>query len=429
MAETAVSRWTLPSYVQAVLQVSPDYMGDQQRLAAALSQWKGQLAAQWLPTLAATGQTYPYGNDPTEGYAFKHGRADVADMGLATTANWNLFNSFSDHLKTRQSSLAKRTSAETLETTRQSVALSAMRAFYDLGLQDRLLEVAKENLKALGEQYRTTQNLYQQGIKSLSDQLKSETDLRSSEERLAAAEGQRRDALLQFNLLLDAPLDGAQTLEIGSDLETTALPILSEGEQEAVARRPEIQRARTAVESGEISVDQARQQGLPQGTVDFSYNRFDNGSSVGTVPIPGGALAAYASVPPNYQLAVKLALPFGFNGVSQYEAVSAAGAAAKAAVHDFDVVHRQVFMEVHSAYISLDQAIAIHGIATRKEGIAQRTLQLVNQQYRSGSADVIRLGEAQLDFLNARVERAQALRDARVARAQYLLATGAPLWK
>ena len=85
--------------------------------------------------------------------------------------------------------------------------------------------------------------------------------------------------------------------------------------------------------------------------------------------------------------------------------------------------------DVHSAYITLDAALTSYRIAALTEGIALRNLDIVNEQYKQGSADVIRFSQAQLDYLNAQNARVQALFGALVSRFQYRLAIGEPLWK
>jgi outer membrane protein TolC len=88
---------------------------------------------------------------------------------------------------------------------------------------------------------------------------------------------------------------------------------------------------------------------------------------------------------------------------------------------------RQTRSEVHAAFIVLESALAAYRIASLKEDIARRSFELVNEQYRQNSADVIRLAQAQLDYLNARTERARALFGALLSRYQYRLAAGEPL--
>ena len=256
-------------------------------------------------------------------------------------------------------------------------------------------------------------------MKSLADLLKSETDWHSSELNLAQAQANRRQSLLQFNLLIGRPPDAAASLEAELDPGTTALPDLAADEAAALGRRPEMAAARLVVETNDVAAAQAVRNGAPQLSLNASYNRLDNGTNVGN-----GGIAN-----PNYQLGLSLALPAGFNGASQWLNVSSARSQTEAAKQNLAAVTRQVISDVHSAYITLEVAFTSYRIAALTEDIARRNLDLVNEQYRQGSADVIRLAQAQLDYLTARTRRAQALFSALASRYQYRLALGEPLWR
>ena len=418
-AAAETSTFTAAGYVRAALESSPEVRQAAALFEAARARWKSQTAAAWMPTVNFTGLAYPYGHDPSQSYRFEHWNLARGDTSLNTSVNLNLFNSFADYYKVRQASLSRDSAEQAHSTARQTRAFAALQAFYDLGLKNRLLDVAVENLKTQKDNYDLTRDLYQNGMKSLADLLKSETDWRSSELRLAQAEADRKRSLLQLNLLVGRPADEPATLAAELDPGTTALPSLAGDVDAALSLRPEMVSARLALETNEVAVSQTVRDGAPQLSVDAAYNRTDNGRNIGTGGIPD----------PDYQLALRLALPSGFNGASQWLSVSAARARAAASRQDLAATQRQVRSEVHSAYITLEAALAAHRIAAVKEEIAQRNLELVNEQYKQGSADVIRLAQAQLDHLQARVERAQALFGALLSRAQYHLAIGEPLWK
>ena len=68
-------------------------------------------------------------------------------------------------------------------------------------------------------------------------------------------------------------------------------------------------------------------------------------------------------------------------------------------------------------------------LAVAKERIAKRSLDLVSSQYQQGSADAIRMNQAQGDYLDARVQSVLTLHDIFIDRAQYKRAVGDPLWR
>jgi outer membrane protein TolC len=415
-AHAESSTFTIGGYIQTVLDAAPEVAQAAADFAAARAAWKGQTASAWLPTVGLTGTAYPYGHDPAEGSRFQHWNLARADTSLAARVNLNLFNGFSDYYKVRQSALSRDSAEASLSGSRQARAFAAAQAFYDLGLKARLIEVAAENLKIQKDNHDLTLDHYRNGMKSLADLLKSETDWHSSELNVEQAQAQRKQALLQFNLLAGRPAAEPAALAAELDPGTTFLPELAADIESALSRRPEMVSARLAVEAAETAARQALRDGLPQLSADAAWSRTDNGSNIGN-----------AAVNPNYQIGLSLSLPLGFNAASQVFSVTAARARAAAARQSLAAKTRQTRSEVHAAFIVLESALAAYRIASLKEDIARRSFELVNEQYRQNSADVIRLAQAQLDYLNARTERARALFGALLSRYQYRLAAGEPL--
>jgi outer membrane protein TolC len=173
------------------------------------------------------------------------------------------------------------------------------------------------------------------------------------------------------------------------------------------------------VEKAAFQAKGSWQASLPALSLDFSWSNDQAAGFGGT----------YSNTPPNprYWLGLSLALPSGFNGLSQAGRVSEARANLRSARAALREAEKSVTGEVASARIELERALSALGTARRKAEIAAESLSLVTQHYRQGSADVIRLGQAQLDNLDALTQRAQALHDAVLSRARYAYATGGPL--
>lgn len=410
-APPAPVRWSSAAYVRAVLELSPEAGQAAEDLAAASLRWRSALADAVLPTFSLDARTYPYGHDPDRGNRFDRWGLASREVSHSMTARWNLFNSFSDSLSARAARQERDASAQALDAERQTQALAALNAFYSLFLRERLAEVARENLRAQEKQYKLTQDLYKHGMKSLSDLLKSETDWRSSELRLASAEGDLRAALLGFNNLLSRdPGTPAETAP--PTVRDGPPPSLEEGLRRAPRQRPELLRGRIRLDRARTLRAQAVQDSLPTFAADAFWTRSD------PLTRPN----------PRYYLALTLSLPSGFNLFSQAADVMAAGADVRSSAHSLAALERSVREEVYSSHIDLERALRSHAVAVRKEEISRRNLDLVLEQYRQGSADVIKLNQAQLDYLNAQTERARALFDANVQDAQYRLSIGDRLW-
>jgi outer membrane protein len=415
-APPAAEAFTLQSYVRTALDKSPEVRQARQSYEAAAYQWKSQLASSVLPTLSFTLQGPFWGHSTNNGYRFNVWRMERQDMSASTKLNLNLFNSFQDYLKTRQARLGRDSSLEGLRSAEQSKAFEALQSFYDLNLKLSLQEVASQNLAAQAEQFRLTDELYRNGMKSLSDLLKSETDWRSAELRLASAEAETKSALMRFNLDIDRPAFEAASLQADLTPGSTELPRVDLDLARALAQKPAVLRARRDLERSDAALALALQGVMPALGVNASLDRSDLGPGRPTNPNP------------NYQMGLSLSLPFNFNLATQYFDYKAAAAERKRSAAALTAAERAAGNSLFAAFINLERATKSYRISAQKEGIAERNLGIVNERYKQGSADVITRAQAQLDYLSSRTERAQALNETFINRALYKLALGDPLW-
>lgn len=407
------------SYTAASLASSPDVRSAEDAWKSADSALKGQAAAMILPTLSLTWNETPYGHAAFDSYRYKHGDLALRSGQTVTTANWNLFNGFEDLNKTRAAVAARRAAAAALKAARQDRAYAAISAFYDLDSKTELLGVAQQNLKDQKQQYDQSLDLYRNGMKSLADLLKSETDWRSSQLRIIAAASDRKTALVAFNVLVDRPPLEEAALTVNLQAGSTDLPRVEADLARALEQRPEVVKARDDLDKARVAAQQAVQGALPTFKVDATWTKTRYAS------FPGNGAAG-----PNPTEAVGLAaaLPLGFNFFTQGWSVASARAETRRAEAAVAAAERTVRTEVYGAFINLEKVSSSYAVALLKEEISAKSLELVGRQYQQGAADAIRMNQAQNDYLNARVERALALHDIFIDRAQYRRAVGDPLW-
>ena len=415
---------TISSYTAAALASAPEVQQAESAYRVSDAAYKGTVANMALPTVSFSATAYPYGDNPQNSYKFNTWRLNRSDISFNTTINYNLFNSGQDAQKVRAAFAGREAALRAWRAAMQDRAFAALSAFYDLDGKNELLKVAQENLKAQQAQYDQSKDLYQNGMKSLADLLKSETDWRSSQLRLISAQAEQHAALVSFNTLVDRePLREA---DLAVDLSTASLaarPEIGSDIARAISQRPEVVRARKEYEASRIAFQQAMQGLFPLFRADLTWNHNDTASfgqpvSASTLGIPN----------PNYYVGLSLSLPFGYNGVSQAYQLVQAKSRRESALQGVAAAERTVRQEVAGAYITLDKALQSYEVARLKEDIAQRALRLVSNQYSQGSADAIRMNQAQNDFLDARVSLTLALHDIFIERARYKRAVGDPLW-
>ena len=420
-AAAAPAPLTAERYVAEVLAASPEVVQAREAFAAARDSYRAREAAAFLPTLSFTAQEYPYGHDPSLGYAFHGLRFRRSDVTMNTTATWNLFNGFQDWLKALQARAARDSSARALDAARQDRAFAALQAFYLLDSRRRLLAVAQDDLAAQKAQYEQTRGLYTQGLKSLSDLYKSENDWRASEIRMASADADYKGSLQPFNELLDLPPWTEHALADDLTPGATTLPGLEEDAARLPERRPEIGAALDDARAARLRERQSLLGLLPTLSANATWSRQDTATS-------GLPSSNFGIANPNRQVGLTLSLPFGFNGVVQgldYAAARAESRRAKAAA---DASLRSARDELYAAWLGLRRAIETYDLASRQEEIAARGLEIVATEYRQGTADALRMAQARSDLLSARVQKATALQDIFVNRAAYRRAAGEPLW-
>lgn len=420
-APAAEPDFTVSSFTAAVLDAAPEVKSAREGYESARAAYKAAVANMILPQITGSIQAYPYGDNPSNNYQFQTWQLARNQTTLNTSVDLNLFNSFQDYERVRSAKLAYESAERKYFAARQDRAFAAVQAFYDLDQKLELTDVARQNLDAQKDQYAQSQDLYNNGMKSLADLLKSETDWRSSQLRLIDAQTDEARSRLTFNVLIDRPGLERQTLTVDLKTGTTALPALDADLAEALEGRPEVVGARKDLERAQVTLQQAWQGLLPDVRVDATWAHEDQATF--------GVSNAELGIPNHqYYVGLSMALPAGFNVFSQVYGIAQAKAGLRSAQSDLVAAERQVRSDVYGAYLSLEHDTQSYALALQKEDIARRTLELVGEQYQQGTADAIRMNQAQNDYLDAQVSRTQALHQIFIDRAQYKRAVGEPLW-
>ncbi len=414
--------WTPEAYVQAVLENSPDVIQAKERLTGAHATERSQWASSMLPSLSFSASLKPAKLAPSNRFTFDAWQGSANDFTLSPGASWNLFNHFKDSITNRTNALSANSAEENLETARQQAALDAMNAYYRLLRAGRIVGVAEKNRDVQKENYDLTQNRYKNGMKSLFDLLKTETDWRSAELTLENRIAQHRLSLFQFNILIEH--DEAAEVKFPDDLTlgTTEVPKLDSGLRGALNRRPEMKRNRNELEAADLAYRRAKINAGPTLALDFSYNDSVSGSF-------RTKTADFGLHDATYGLVLSLSLPSKLNFYSQVKNIVKAKSDWRRSRESKRSLDRTVRTDVYRAHTELSRALRSYEIALRKEAISKQNLELIKEQYKDGSVDVIRLSQVQIDFVNSQIERLDAFRDSSIARAGYRRAIGESIWR
>src|SRR5581483_2130470 len=185
---------SLEECVRMALAKSPDLESARQKLVQSRALlWKA--VAPFSPQDSFTANQTQLGYDQT-GRLNKGNRWDSNTLSTALNASWNVFNGFRDwdHLKGAKAD--SRAAQEALEAARRQIIFQTVQAYYGLLVADRSIEVKRENLRSKQEHLQLAQARFRAGVRSYSDVLNAQIQMKQSEIDLISSQSQRRSALI-----------------------------------------------------------------------------------------------------------------------------------------------------------------------------------------------------------------------------------------
>jgi outer membrane protein TolC len=419
-ANAGAQMFSTTSYMKAVFDNSPDLKAAQEAVQVAKSAYSVSLYNAALPSMSITANSPLYGfSDQSHWEGLRFNRNEVVPSAAVA---WNLFDSGRGVLSVKVSRLAQNSAELNLKITMQSLALTALANYINLIEEKKLLDVAENNLKDQQAQHDIAKNLYDSGLQNLISLLQAETDMRSSQLRLAQAKAAYQQALVTFNTAInrDDPFAPA-TLDETVDTSTDALPSPEHDLASARQNRYEMLQQEIALRSADAAYELTKRNQLPEFKLDVSWTRYG-------LSMFGLTNTSSADPNPNYSLAATLNVPLGFFWLQQHEQIKSAGATKRTAYDTYEAERRTVVNDVVSARISLELNINSLDVATFMQQSAAKKLEVVQEQYKQGTSDSTQLSQAQSDLLSAQNSYTTALYQTALYRAQYRKAIGEQLW-
>ena len=413
-APVRADSWTLDRYLREVFSASQDLQKAGENAGIYRNEYVSSMAAFYLPavTLSASNKPYSVYNNPK--IEFRKDRT-IAGVG----ASYNLFNNFKDKTALDISRLTRNSYEQVLWQERQRVTLEALGTYYDVLRKRRLQEVVKTSLSSYEEQYAKVSRYYKDGMKSYSDVLKSELNLRTSQLSEITSVERYRNALMAFNLsLYRSP---RREVELEDVVSTAAVsgPSLEADLAYALENRVEMKLAGLELDKSGLDLRKSKLNALPNFSADFTYNR----QGLGTWGRP-----AAGTVNPVYDMTLKLSLPLGpetFSDIKNYTASRVGLDRQERAVYALKL---GIERELASRALALETALKTYEVSRMKAEIARQSLEIVKAKYGEGRAGFIDLSDSQSADLGAQSDLANALYDLLLARANYDKAAGRRLW-
>ncbi|MGH6719284.1 MAG: TolC family protein, partial [Alphaproteobacteria bacterium] len=281
-----------------------------------------------------------------------------------------------------------------------------IRAFYDLILAGRLLQVAQAAVEQRRQHLAMARTRYAGGVATEVDVLRSQVNLANAQPELIRAGNSVRHARSVLNNLLVRPVDYAT--EAVGDLTFNPQPKMDAQAvvRHAVEHRPELQRLRINVLEADTQKKLANAESRFRVDFDGQY----------------GFSARMPSNLDNHNFArwmftLSMTLPL-FDGGRRSGLFQQAVAARKVAEISHSEEENSVRLEAQTALDELNRAEQTVEAARLNVSEAERVLTMMQDNYKYGAATTLDVTDAQAALIQARWNLLQGLHDHTLARAQ-----------
>jgi len=378
------------------------------RLAQARSRYwpgvKSSASAAYVDTADASYRPELGVNDPETYY-----RAELS-------ASWVLFDGFARKFGVAIARCGAEESAAALREGRRQIALAVTQTYLAAQLARENMAIAEADAAFNARLLEETRAKRALGAGSLTDELNFE--IRANAASSALIEARRDYALTRIGL---AALLGISTAALPEDLALAALPAESPAElsapeegpalEQALARRPDLARARASVARTEAAVGNARAAYSPS----LALSAGLNGERAEDAGFSSDDLGSTAGITLSYSF---------FDGGKRRGALRESHASADEAANQLREAGLTVLRETRDAVVALKSAQAQLRLQRRNTSLVEQNRNLVEKAYSAGQTSLTRLNEAQRDMVSARVQLARARVAVRKACAELEAAVG-----
>ncbi|TFG58432.1 MAG: TolC family protein [Candidatus Aminicenantes bacterium] len=313
----------------------------------------------------------------------------------------------------KQAEYNLRSTQEGIRLSEQETIFDVKRAFYGYLLAREFFAVAEESLKLAEEFHKNVKNLYDVGMSTKFDLLRSEVQVANLKPQLIRAKNGRDVGELSLKTVLGIDLGKPIAVVAEGLLASTPLdPDVEKGVEEALLRRPELQQIDHQRRMAGEALKIARGAILPTLAIGGAYNSWADSLS-----FRKGAWQNYYSI--NLSLSVPL-----FNG---FESRARIGQT-KAALREIDWIRKgladAVAFEVRQAILNYQQSR--ESLLSQEKNVeqAQEAVRIAELNFAEGLATALDVLTTQVALSQARTNYSQGLYDCVMSEAQLEKALG-----
>jgi outer membrane protein len=317
----------------------------------------------------------------------------------------------------RAAKLSDQIAALGFQTAVANTILAVRSEFYQILLNQALVEVREQSVKLLDEQLHDAQSRFDAGTVPRFNVLRAEVELANAKPPLIHAQNDLRlskeslvkllavDSSGRTNGFTSINFDGKLAYEHRDWRLETAL-------QQALSRRPEVLQAERQIGVAKANVNLASSGYKPQASISGGYGLHD--VTFGT---------EIDDTREGWEVGANVSWAL-FDGMLTRGKVTEARAQLQEANLDYADMRRQVELEVRQAYSDYLQTLELIEAQKKTVEEAQESLRLAEARFRAGTGTQLDVLSAQTALTEARSNEVQALHDYNVAIATLERVTG-----
>lgn len=301
---------------------------------------------------------------------------------------------------------------EAIRQSMQETVFNVKKAFYGYLLAKKFVEVSEEAVSLADKHWKNVKSLYDVGMASKFDLLRSEVQVANLKPQLIRAKNGLSTAELGLKTLLG--LDLKQPIEVKGELSYKEFEAnVDAGMAQALANRPEMNQLKFQQQMAAEMLKMARGAYLPTLAIGGAYNYWGN-----RFKFTKDSWESYYSV--NLVLNIPL-----FNGFVNSAKVGESKAVLRQLDYSRKGLSEMVKFEVQEAILSLQQAK--ESLLSQEKNVeqAQEAVRIADLNYAEGLATNLDVSFAQMALTQAKTNYSQALYDYALALAQLEKAVGA----
>jgi outer membrane protein len=299
------------------------------------------------------------------------------------------------------------TRLDTLQA-RDNIFLLVCQGYFKVLRGEKLVEVARQEVAQLSDQYRDARNLHEFGLTTYNDVLQAEVALADAKQRLIIAQNDVINAKSALNKLIGLPIPTPLSLAEEKDL---AAPPLNQAAAADLAtqQRSDLKAAASRINQGEKTVTQTRAQHFPRFYAQAGHFWQQNNAWVDD--------SQWFAI-----FGMRWSLFTGLDTRAQVRQARERVEQLKVRRQDLG---EQVRLEVQTAYLAVQETGERIRVTEKSVSQGEENLRLNQERYREQVGTATEVVDAVTLLTKARVNFFNARYDHQLAKAQFLWAVGA----